>query len=411
MLSRTGIVNVKISMGVGKVKKVRAQSLPAGLVLFIDPPMTGQIGVPFWENQLAHEALEQTTLSRTKIKYTGDILIFQVVPDVYTALRQTLHILHQNYGRTFESGEKQALQMALEHTQRLHDVLIGLRKGNLNKLFSQVETSADMVIKQIGLQPRDELKRQARNLAIILKQVLDSWQRVNPSAKISQVDALRRRLQERLDAIFRIEPQVAARRQALKSLIEILEFRHLAVSDFIERLYPHLESAYFVKHPGLEKKVSSRLKFFAAELDQLRIEPFVFPDKNLREELKRAAWYIDRRKFGYARQALSVSRESLKLRAVRTDLENFITYITQLQFKPRRTLIEAEIAKIDKGFTVILSRIQKVNEKNFKKPVCAALDMQLREARSLFHQYMPGPAVLLESVRRKLVAAVQNPQL
>ena len=113
MLSRTGIFKVKISLGPGKVKKVRAQSLPARLVLFIDPPMTGQIGVPFWENQLAHEALAQAALSRTEIKYAGDILIFQVVPDVYTALRQTLHILHQNYGRTFESGEKQALQTAL----------------------------------------------------------------------------------------------------------------------------------------------------------------------------------------------------------------------------------------------------------------------------------------------------------
>jgi len=108
---------------------------------------------------------------------------------------------------------------------------------------------------------------------------------------------------------------------------------------------------------------------------------------------------------------LSVSRESLKLRAVRTDLENFITYITQLQFKPRRTLVEAEIVKIDKGFTVILSRLRKVDESNFKKPVCAAVGMQVREARDLFHKHMPGPAVLLESARRKLVEAVQNPQL
>lgn len=411
MPGKNGIFKVNVSLGPKKIIKVRAQSLPARLVVFIDPPRVGQLGIPYWENQLAHEALERAALLRNEVKYSGDILIFQVVPDVYTALRQTLHILHQNYGRTFESGEKQSLQTALEHTQRLHDTLIGLRKGNLDKLFSQVEKSAEMVIRQMGLQPRDELKREARDLAIILKQVLDSWQRVNPSAKISQVDALRRRLQERLDAILHIEPKVAARRQTLKSLIEIMEFRHLAASDFIERLYPHLEAAYFKKHPLLEKKVSARLQYLVSELDQLKIEPFVFPDKNLHEELKRAAWYIERQQFGYARRVLSVSRESLKLRVVRTTLENFITHITQLQFKPRRTLLAPEIAKIDKGFTVILDRLRKIDESRFKKPVCESISTLVKQARAVFRKHMPGPAVLLEPSRRKLVEAVQNPQL
>jgi hypothetical protein len=411
MPGKNGIFKVNVSLGPKKIIKVRAQSLPARLVVFIDPPRVGQLGIPYWENQLAHEALERAASSGNEVKYSGDILIFQVVPDVYTALRQTLHILHQNYGRTFSSGEKKALESALSHTQRLHNHLIGLRKGNLDQLFYKVQASALDIIMQVGTNPRDEFKREARDLAVVLGGVVDSWMRANSPAKLWQVAALRRRLQSRLDNILRIEPQIAARRQALKSLIDIMEFRHLAASNFIEWLYLRLEPTYFKKHPLLEKKVSARLQFLVSELDELKIEPFVFPDKNLHEELKRAAWYIERQQFGYARRVLSVSRESLKLRVVRTTLENFITHITQLQFKPRRTLLAPEIAKIDKGFTVILDRLRKIDESRFKKPVCKSISALIKQARALFRKHMPGPAVLLEASRRKLVEAVQNPQL
>jgi len=394
---------IKISLGPQKIEQIRARVFYRGLVaVFLESEWQGQIGVPFWENQLAHKAFEQALDRRKEFRYGPDIKIYQKVRDVYSAQRQTLHILHANYGRTFDWGEKKALSQALKASQRLHEQLLVLRKSNLEKLERSIRRETEHIINRVGQQPRNEFKKEARDLAAIIGEILDSRGRVNPFAKIAQVDAMRRRLEERLQIILAVESKIASRRRVLQSMIEICELRFRVAEDFIERLLPNLNLDYFERHEGLEAKVAERLEFYADEISRIKIQPFTFPAQEISREFCKAAEMIRWYEFGEARVYLKISRESLGLRVIRTDVENFITYLTQLMFRPNRSLLSAELKKIRNGFKNIKTRLKSVDEAGFRKPVCREALNFVNTASRLVRS---GKIKNLKSVKKYLVEA------
>ena len=401
MYKKGSVLTVKISEA-GKIKRVKAMAgiFSSNLVVFLD----GRIGVPFWENQLVHNLLRIDE----KVVYKPEVLIYQVLPDIYTALRQTLHILFANYGRTFnQQGEKKDLQQALKIYFKLNEYFLGLRKGNLVRLYDRIGVAGSRILAQVGEQPRDENKKQAVDLATEIVKVLDSKKRVNPSAKLAQLQALKRRLENRINTIIEIEPKVVSRRQVLKTMIEICELRFKALKNMLKRLLPRLTAEYFDRHGSVDLRimVTNHLRNLSSEIAKVRVKPFLYSAKYISDEINEAIGLIEVEKYKSASQVLGPTMESLKLRVVRTDMENFITLVTRLMFKPNRTLIPAEIKRINNGFRNLRSRLGSIDESHFKNPICKPALSFISNAESALKLIDQPKAGQLAAVKNQLTAA------
>ncbi len=403
---------VKISLGRGNTRSVAALVGLFGsqLAVFQESKYHGMIGVPYWENQLVHEALRRLQSGEEEFDFSDDLLMYQVLPDVYTALRQTLHILFANYGNSFDTqGEKNHLITALEKEQALNGQLLSLRKINFEQLSAEIKKTVTAIIGQIGTQPRNMKKIKALDYSKMISQVLDAKGRVNPSAKMAQSVALRNRLQDRLQEILAIEPRVMERRTRLVAIIQLCELVFKSAQDFLRRLLPNLTKEYFDSHGGrsLQEKVSYRLQALAGDCSQIRIQPFLFPAEQLANEFDHAASMVMRSNYGGAWDELKKSYESLRLRVIRTDLEDYITVITQLMFQPKRKLLTPELESIEKKVLDFRASISGIDDSRFAKRVC-------REAVSFIEAAFPfmpakknATAKQLEPIKKALVQAAQ----
>jgi len=404
------VKDVKIAVRHGQKSEIRtvpARLLYGGLlVVFTAEEMAGKIGIPYWENQLRHE------LERQKIAapLTMDFLIFQVLPDLYTALRQTLHILFANYGRTFKSGgEKQHLEQAIREHAKVGEYFLGLRKSTYEGMSKKIQLSVERILAQIGTQPRDEHKRHALGKLVQVGKVVDSLGRVNPYAKIPQVDISKLEIAERLAVITKIEPHIVARRQVLKTIIEMAELKFRALRDLLVRLLPHLEAEYFSAHGDLElrQKVNYHLAQLVGELNQFDMNPFAKLSVRIQAEVEAASRLILGGNFTSARSVLTPTLESLKLRILRTEMEHLITFLSQLLFQPQQPLEQSKIKRIKGDLKNFRARLATIDERRFQKQVCMRALSRVSEAEKLLNQRKSDKAFILGPVKRKLVGAAQ----
>jgi hypothetical protein len=403
---------VRISSELGKVRTVKARLNIFGsrLAVFEKGKLAGKIGVPHWANQLAHATLSQAIDRRRGFRYSHKILLYQVYPDLYSALRRTMHILYGNYGRSFKTrGEKSDLNAALGMLQRVNGYYLSLRTGNLDQYHSRIQSQVEALIHKFGTRFQDERKKEARNLMVLVGDVYDSLDRINPSAKLTQLVAIRNRLEERVADILHIEPRIMAQRQSLLSIIELCELRFKLLENFLDRLEPHLTSEYFSSHGGadLQKRVACRLQSLAGDIACIDIRPFLIPGQHIDAEVEKAAKLIINGKFNTARRLIKRSHESLRLRVLRTDMENLITRLTRLLFAPQRRLPVAEIERIKKGFRIIRARLATIDESGFRRPVCKHALSLVSEAEQPIKHLVVAQNSVLKPVKEKLVQAAR----
>jgi len=403
---------VRISVEGGKIRKTTARINVFGsrLVIFESPDLAGKIGIPYWANQLVQTVLNNTIDRKQGRLYSFNTLLFQVYPDIYSALRRTLHILYCNYGRSFRTqGEKKELQAALDILQKVNQYYLRLKKVNVDKYQNGIQAQIEAMFQRISQQPRDEKKREARDLMKLVGDIFDSRGQVNPSAKLSRVVAIRNRLNDRISDILRIEPRIIEQRQTLIAIIELCELRFRLVEDFLNRLYPHLEAEYFASHGGadLSRRVAYRLQNLADEITEIDVRPFLTPGQRIDMELDQAAELIMANDFVGAKKLVTTSRESLKLRVLRTDIENFITRLTRFLFSPQRRLPASEIERIKKALRNIRARLAKIDERGFRHPVCRHALSLVSQAEQPVRHLLVARNFALKPVKEKLVEAAR----
>lgn len=399
---------VNISSGKQNTSKVMARVgiFGSGITIFTNGNLAGKIGMPYWDNQLAHEALIKLAEVKQGVRFSDDTLMFQVFNDIYSALRRTLHVLHGNYGRSYRTpGEKSDLKAALAMLQRVNQSYLALRTINIDQYQDKIQGDVEVSLQKIGLRVRDQKKREARDLLLLVANIMDSREQLNPSAKLAQVVAIRNRLIDRVSNILSIEPRIIEQRQSLMSIIDICELRFRLVEDFLVRLLPNLHVEYFQSHGGqdLSARVAKRLNVLAAEIAPVDLNPFFRPGQRIGAELSSAAKNITASNFPQAEEQVGTILASMKLRVLRSDIEHFITRLTKHLFDPEKELTVSEIERLKRGFRNLRGRLAKVDESGFKYPVCKRSLSLISQAEKPLRHLAVAKNEALISVKEKLV--------
>ena len=379
MIGQGKLETVKISVK-GKIKKVKARIgiFNSSLGIFTDGNITGCIAVPFWENQIISEIVRK---GRQPV-YTKDTKIFQVVKSIFHALRQTYHILYDNYGISFQHGKKQSLVEAISALESLNLFTIGFGGKTSRKDKKIFQKKVKEILDQVGISPRDQRKKEVKKYLEMIENKADQERSVNPGAIRAQTIAVKIRLQDLVNDILSIEHRLVARRQVLISIIEYIELHLKGARHFLELLLKPEYWQRFKKDDSInQKRVQDHLIFFAIELGKIDIEPFALSCQLAAKELKAASNMIKKNKYDEAYRILSISKESLKRRAIRTDLERTIMRITLflLTDKKAKTFTwQKTIAEVEE----IIKRLDKVDETDFVQPACQRAITPLMVARA-----------------------------
>jgi len=379
------IRQVQISVD-GKLKKVESRGgLFGGDVWVVTHGLLrGCVLIPVWHNIVGFAAMRG---GKYDIKYHDlKYLLHQVFGNVYDAVRHTYHVLHDTYGITFQHGEKGQLQKALQALEEHNIVAAGLSSANAHKVSGKFVALAKQILKQIGTSPRDEKKRQARDLTVQLATIFDSLDRINPGAKRAISVATMNRLRERTFNIRCIEPHIIARRMILKSIIEEMELYLLGIFDFLNVIFsPSNDPIQMLRTRATRESIVQQLGFYNQHLVHFDVEPFIRTAEHVHGEIDDALFYLKHNQYAEAVDVLRRSWNSLKLRTVRTELEDIILKLTFMLFKPvrvRRDSCDNLIFRTRKQMRML----QDVDETGFKHPVTDDAIKQLEIATAFLVQ-------------------------
>jgi len=359
----------------GKITKVKSRGglFRGDIRVVVAGKHSGKILIPFWENVLVHTACKK---GKYDIAYHDQKnLIYMVFGNVYAALRYTYYLLEKQYGITFSHGEKGKLTAAQTLLEEYNDAVVNLRKGTVAKLGNELLDKAGQILKQIGTNPQNEYKREARDLTISLASALDSRGQVNPTVKMAKNIAVQNRLEKRMVNIGQIEPHIISRRQTLKAVIEEMELYWLGVYDFLTRLFT-LHGKYdserllsLLTDKAIRDVITQRLSYYGGKLDQYDIIPFANTGRYVGSELASAKFNITHFNYNLAIEELHKSWNSLKLRQVRTKLEEALTILTCSLFGKSA---DVDIKVCDKAIFICRQQIrwmEKVDETGFNRGV------------------------------------------
>lgn len=375
------IVQVSIQ---GKIVKVRSRGglFKSDIRIVIDGKYSGRILIPFWANVLVHTAIKNGNYN---IAYHDQKnLIYQMHGDVYGALRYTYHLLEERYGLTFHHGERGELTEAIKLLKDYNDAVVNLRKDTASKLATELFEKAGLILQQIGTDPRNEYKRSARDLTISLASVFDSSGKVNQTVKMAKSIAVQNRVVNRMVNIAQIEPHIISRRQILQVVIQQMELYWLGVFDFLSKLFTENGEYKFGRLISLLSKkenrnaIINRLAFYSGKLGQYDIIPFSYTDKYVGRELLVAKQAIEKNQFSIAIDQLRKSWNSLKLRQIRTELEEVLTPLTCSLFGKIKTV---DTVVNDRAIYLCSRKIEalgKVSEIGFVRPVSERCIILLR---------------------------------
>ena len=359
----------------GKIIKVRSRGglFKGDIRVVASGRYAGRILIPFWSNVLVHTAIKEGDYN---IAYRDQKnLIYQMFDNVYGALRYTYHLLEKQYGITFLHGERGRLTIAIKQLEAYNDAVVNLRKDTADQLGLELMNKTGEILQQIGLDSRDEYKRDARDLVVSLSSVLDSSGKVNQSVKMAKSIAAQNRLESRKINIASIEPHIISRRQTLKAVIDEMELYWLGVYDFLTRLFTiHGKYEYgrllsLLRESKNRTIIINRLSYYCGKLGQYDIIPFVNTGRYVGNELAIARQEIENSSYPLAISILSKSWHSLKLRQIRTELERALTILTCSLF--------GDSVRVDKkafDAVIFICRqqvriLKEVDESNFDYPV------------------------------------------
>jgi len=338
----------------------------------------GAILIPFWNNVLVHAAIHKGSY-RVK-PYERKNLIYQVFTSAYDALRYTYYLLEGQYGITFQYGEKGQLHKARKALEAYNTAAVaGMRITQIKELGDELFRQAEIILTQLGSDPRDVLKREVRDTTVQMSTMYDSIGRVNLPAKLAQAVAIKKRLKNRQFNISCIEPHIIARRQTLKTLIEEMELYWEGVCHFLSLLFTVNE----VYEPGhalkllsdehKRRRIDVHLEFYIREMAAFDILPFTSTAYYVRNELEEVRQCIADGREGRAITLLRRSWNSLKLCSIRTQLEEVILKLVTLLFgkpselsKGQKAVCDQVIYRLKNEFSRLFEDVDKAG---FEHPV------------------------------------------
>lgn len=350
MIGGGRIENVRISLGrKGKIYvKARTGLYGTGIGVIIEKgDWQGMILVPRWESI---RKLVKTTREVPKIKWTPSEIHRQKFPSIYYAIRETYHILVENYGVDLKVGEKALMLSAIEAAQNLNLAVIGLRKGNeeiyrvqLNKLVNQIE-------RKIGHTFYNLFKQEGINYLEKLRTTRDSLGKVSETVKMVGALAAKKRFTGRLEEIMCIQPVIEERRKALLALRDLIEYRLAKTKHFLWTIRERLNLKTFISDKTEKERIVTHLLQLANEISQIDIQPYLFTCQMIGKELREAVRNIQNQEIDEALILLNRSLESLKLKDVQKKIEELIEKITVFLFRKKITepdkLILEEVREI-----------------------------------------------------------------
>jgi len=338
----------------------------------------GTILIPFWNNVLIHAAIRNGNY--VVGPYERKNLVYQVFTSVYDALRYTYYLLEGQYGISFKYGEKGKLHKARTALEAYNAAAAaGRRTTQIDALAEELFWQAEIILTQLGTDPRDVFKREVRNKSIQMSTIYDCTGRQNIPSKRAQAVAVENRLKVRRFNISCIEPHIIARRQTLKTLIEEMELYWEGVCHFLSLLFTVNE----VYEPGRalkllsdehkRRRIDAHLEFYIREMAAFDILPFTSTAYYVRNELEEVRQCIADGREGRAITLLRRSWNSLKLRSIRTQLEEVILELVTLLFGKPSELSKGQKAVCDQVIYRLKNEFPKlfqdVDEAGFEHPV------------------------------------------
>lgn len=322
-----------------------------------------RIAVPQWRNQLINDLLRAGRPPR----YTPDTLVYQVVGDVFAGVRYTHRVLYGNYGVDFYSGMKGRLMKAIGVLDQMSLLALGFRKGTIDRHIGDFQRMIGEVFTLVGTDPTDLRKKKVITYGERIKCGRDSRGQVNPSAAMMQIIAGKKDLQSVVESIMSIEPSIIRRQQVLVSIVNYAEAVITGVRQFLDLLLMG-DNFTKIEETGDEReKVLISLGFYRQELQTIDIAPYYRTCFAIRDEFRRAIEDIKEGKFVHARRLLSRSRESLKIRGVRLDIERMLMLVMLNETDPRAHPLA--LPELYTHLADCVRRLSAVDERGFALPV------------------------------------------
>lgn len=359
----------------------------------------GVLLVPKWKRSLI-----DSLRGNGRIVFTPDLLVHQVVGDLFEAIRQQEEILW-NYGEP-TNGERGEMRIALAAVEEINRICLGLKRVvNREAVEAHLMTQAETALGAIGLRPIDAKKIEASDYVQRLATILDTRGRPNPSAKAAQSLAAGRRLSERQEVIDTIEPIIVYRREVLRNFCAALSFIFTQQHDFLQKFF---WNDLRLADGDLRRSVAARLRRFTVDLLRVDVKPSLATAEHLRREYGQAIAALETQRLGQAKEILRRSWQSLKLRQIRIVLEDVITDLARAVVasrKPRRMTVPVEVRKqYAHRIDVLLNALGRVDERGFRHRVIPDAQLALAAAIDLLGRkaFMPEN---LKDVKEYLKAA------
>ncbi len=338
----------------------------------------GTILIPFWDNVLVHAAISNGNY--VVGPYERKNLIYQVFGSVYEALRYTYYLLEGQYGISFKYGEKGKLHKARTALEAYNAAAAaGIRTTQIDSLAEELFRQAEIILTQLGTDPRDVFKREARNKSIQMSTIYDCTGRQNVPSKRARAVAVENRLKIRRFNISCIEPHIIARRQTLKTLIEEVELYWEGIRHFLSLLFTNNgvyvtgRAMKLLSNRQKRERIDAHLEFYIREMAAFDILPFTSTAYYVRNELEEVRRCLTGNLDGKAITLLRRSWNSFKLRSIRTQLEDEILELVTLLFGKPTELSRKQKGVCDQAIFRLKNEFPKlfqdVDEAGFEHPV------------------------------------------
>lgn len=382
---------VRVQREDGEISTIcRADIFGVFLCVVIHPEKyTGMFLVPNWERS------KQRALANPETARRGPA--WQMVPSVYAAYRQSLHILHQ-YGAQLDEGEKKLLIEARDTALTLN--LRALGKGGRTPIPKVHEK-----LRALALQIADPLqnvrnthKREARNHMLA---ILDpDGEPINRPAARARAVAVRNELSNRVNEIMRIEPRILGRQQVLLSLIHLAELYLEVPKDFLDKL---LEFDGFKPLFDRHRRAvaADHLEFLAQELELLDFNPYremcsltVRDMRGARNILRKEK--LTREDWQQFRLLLKRCHIAITIKNIQIGIERSILHL--LKFEHEGGTLPTDVTLL--GVQTLIQKLAACDDSTLEKPVCKTALGHLDTAKHLLLNYETEPK--LEELKRSV---------
>ncbi len=342
----------------------------------------GKLLVPQWEELVR---ILPAGANRRTFVWRAEHLFWHVVSSVYHAQRQAWHILAK-YGIDLATGEKLLMHEAMAAARDLNLAVLGLRAGaRLDQMQDATRAKIAAIAENVG-RPIKLSKREAAEQTIRVAVGVDRAGRVNVSAMAARSRAIRERLRERLEEeMMVIEPHIRSRRVALDNMVHLAHARLSGTDDFLNRLLAH-DGLRPTFDPDRCREVAHQCEFWAQELETVDFRPYRNACQETARDLREVRDLLRRKGAGdllSLRKILAKCRNAIAIKNCQANLEDLIFEITRAQtglnvsFNPVQT--QGALERIGKGLVAI-------DERGFRRAVCQAAAVHLRNAYRLLNQ-------------------------